>query len=86
MNTRRVGAIVSGPIIDLGPTTAPGNRGIFLTYGLLIVVALVIIAVVARHREPHPTADLLVRCRSEGYLVSAPIGAASPAADLTPAR
>jgi MFS transporter, SET family, sugar efflux transporter len=29
MNTRRVGAIVSGPIIALGSTTALGNRGIF---------------------------------------------------------
>jgi MFS transporter, SET family, sugar efflux transporter len=27
-NTRRVGAIVSGPIIALGSTTALGNRGI----------------------------------------------------------
>ena len=48
MNTRRIGAIVSGPIIALGSTTALGNRGIFLACGLLIVVALVVIAVAAR--------------------------------------
>ncbi len=54
MNTRRVGAIVSGPIIALGSTTALGNRGIFLACGLLIVLALVVIAVAARQRGPHP--------------------------------
>jgi MFS transporter, SET family, sugar efflux transporter len=58
MNTRRVGAIVSGPIIALGSTTALGNRGIFLACGLLIVLALVVIAAAARQREPRPTADL----------------------------
>jgi SET family sugar efflux transporter-like MFS transporter len=54
MNTRRVGAIVSGPIIALGSTTALGNRGIFLACGLLIVLALVVIEVAARQRGPHP--------------------------------
>jgi MFS transporter, SET family, sugar efflux transporter len=58
MNTRRVGAIVSGPIIALGSTTALGNRGIFLACALLIVLALVVIATAARQREPRPTADL----------------------------
>jgi SET family sugar efflux transporter-like MFS transporter len=58
MNTRRVGAIVSGPIIALGSTTALGNRGIFLACGLLIVLALVVIATAARQREPRPTAYL----------------------------
>jgi MFS transporter, SET family, sugar efflux transporter len=58
MNTRRVGAIVSGPIIALGSTTALGNRGIFLACGILIVLALVVIAIAARQRAPRPTADL----------------------------
>ncbi len=47
MNTRRIGAIVSGPIIALGSTTALGNRGIFLACGVLILLALVVIAVAA---------------------------------------
>jgi MFS transporter, SET family, sugar efflux transporter len=58
MNTRRVGAIVSGPIIALGSTTALGNRGIFLACGLLIILALVVIAAAARQRQPRPTSDL----------------------------
>jgi SET family sugar efflux transporter-like MFS transporter len=58
MNTRRVGAIVSGPIIAIGSTTALGNRGIFLACGLLIVLALIVITTAARQREPRPTADL----------------------------
>ena len=57
-NTRRIGAIVSGPIIALGSKTALGNRGIFLACGLLTVLALVVIAIAARQREPRPTADL----------------------------
>jgi MFS transporter, SET family, sugar efflux transporter len=58
MNTRRVGAIVSGPIIAFGSTTALGNRGIFIACGLLIVLALAVIAMAARQRAPRPTADL----------------------------
>jgi hypothetical protein len=58
-NTRRIGAIVSGPIIALGSKTAVGNRGIFLACGLLTVLALVVIAMAARLREPRPTADLV---------------------------
>jgi SET family sugar efflux transporter-like MFS transporter len=49
---------VSGPIIALGSTTALGNRAIFLACGLLIVLALVVIATAARQREPRATADL----------------------------
>ena len=58
MNTRRVGAIVSGPIIAFGSSTALGNRGIFLACGVLIVLALVVIAMAARQRAPRPTAHL----------------------------
>ncbi len=65
-NTRRVGAIVSGPIIALGSTTALGNRGIFLACGLLMVLALGVIAIAARQREPRPTADLARQMPSPG--------------------
>ena len=51
MNTRRIGAIVSGPIIAIGSTTVLGNRGIFLACGLLILLALVVIAMAARHSK-----------------------------------
>ena len=59
MNTRRIGAIVSGPIIALGSTTALGNRGIFLACGVLILLALVVIAVAAWSSKPRPTGDQL---------------------------
>ncbi len=45
---RRVGAIVSGPIIAIGSLTALGQRGIFLTCAVLTLVGLVIIAVARR--------------------------------------
>ena len=51
MNTRRIGAIISGPIIALGSATALGNRGIFLTCGLLILLALIVIAAAAGQRN-----------------------------------
>jgi SET family sugar efflux transporter-like MFS transporter len=50
-NTRRVGAIISGPIIALGSTTALGNRGIFFACALLTVLALVVIGMAARQRN-----------------------------------
>ncbi len=52
MNTRRIGAIVSGPVIALGSTTVLGNRGIFLACGLLTLLALLVIAVAARRTRP----------------------------------
>ena len=48
MNTRRVGAIVSGPIIAIGSLTALGQRGIFLTCAALTLIGLVIITVARR--------------------------------------
>jgi SET family sugar efflux transporter-like MFS transporter len=48
MNTRRVGSIVSGPIIALGFLTAFGQRGIFLTSAALTLIGLVIIAIARR--------------------------------------
>jgi MFS family permease len=44
MNTRRVGSIVSGPIIAIGSLTVLGQRGIFLTSAALTLIGLVIIA------------------------------------------
>ena len=48
MNTRRVGAIVSGPIIVIGSLTALGQRGIFLTCAALTVIGLLIITIASR--------------------------------------
>jgi SET family sugar efflux transporter-like MFS transporter len=44
MNTRRIGAIVSGPIIAIGALTALGQRGIFLTCAAVTLLGLLIIA------------------------------------------
>ena len=52
MNTRRIGAIVSGPIIVLGSMTVLQNRGIFLACGVLILLALVVITLAARRSGP----------------------------------
>ena len=57
MNTRRVQAIVSGPIIAR-LDNCPGKPWHLPRRGLLIVLALVVIATAARQREPRPTADL----------------------------
>ena len=48
MNTRRVGAIVSGPIIAVGSMSTLGYRGIFAVCAALTVVALVVIWVASR--------------------------------------
>jgi len=48
MNTRRVGAIVSGPIIAIGSMTVLGQRGIFLICAALTVIGLVVIAAAQR--------------------------------------
>jgi SET family sugar efflux transporter-like MFS transporter len=52
MNTRRVGSIVSGPIIAFGSLTALGQRGIFLTCAGLTLTGLVIIAIARRTTKP----------------------------------
>ena len=52
MNTRRVGSIVSGPIIAIGSLTALGQRGIFLTCAALTLIGLVIIAIASRTIKP----------------------------------
>ncbi|MDQ0211933.1 MULTISPECIES: MFS transporter [Arthrobacter] len=51
-NTRRVGAIVSGPIIALGSTTALGYQGVFAACAALTVLALLVIVLAGR---PRPT-------------------------------
>jgi SET family sugar efflux transporter-like MFS transporter len=60
MNTRRLGAIVSGPLIAIGSLTVLGQRGIFLTSAVLTMISLAIIAVANRttvkpaHRDRLP--------------------------------
>lgn len=54
MNTRRIGAIVSGPLIALGSLTVLGNRGVFLGCALVSVAALAVISVASRRRPGRP--------------------------------
>ena len=56
MNTRRVGSIVSGPIIALGPLIAFGQRGIFLASAALTLIGLLII-VIAIRTSAQPQSD-----------------------------
>ena len=48
MNTRRIGAILSGPVIAIGSLTVLGQRGIFLTSAALTLIGVVIIAIASR--------------------------------------
>ena len=48
LNTRRLGAIVSGPIIAVGSLTVLGQRGIFVTCAVVTLVGLVVIVIAAR--------------------------------------
>ena len=48
LNTRRLGAIVSGPIIAVGSLTVLGQRGIFVTCAAVTLVGLIIIAIASR--------------------------------------
>ncbi len=50
MNTTRVGAIVSGPVIAVGGTSALGYAGVFAGCGVLTLVGLVVL-VVGRFRS-----------------------------------
>ncbi|MCX2746974.1 MFS transporter [Arthrobacter sp. MI7-26] len=47
-NTRRLGAIVSGPIIAFGSTTALGYQGVFAACAALTVLALLVILLLGR--------------------------------------
>ena len=51
MNTRRVGAIVSGPIIAIGALTVLGERGIFVACAALTLVALGVVGAAARSQR-----------------------------------
>lgn len=52
-NTRRIGAIISGPIIGFGATTAAGYQGIFAVCTGLTVAALLVVVVAGRaSRKP----------------------------------
>lgn len=55
MNTRRIGAIVSGPLIAFGSLTVLGDRGIFLACAVLAVAALGVIGIASRRPRPSPT-------------------------------
>ena len=52
MNTRRIGSIVSGPIIAIGSLTVFGQRGIFLASAVLTLIGLAIIAIASRTTKP----------------------------------
>ena len=52
MNTRRVGSIVSGPVIAIGSLTALGQRGIFATSAALTLIGLLIITIASRTNKP----------------------------------
>lgn len=57
MNTRRVGAIVSGPIIAFGSLTVLGQRGIFVACAVVTVVGLLVVVIARRigARQGHAT-------------------------------
>ena len=60
LNTRRLGAIVSGPIIAVGSLTVLGQRGIFVTCAAVTLVGLVIIVIASRttrRRSGGPSAE-----------------------------
>ena len=52
MNARRLGAIVSGPVIGLGSMTALGYSGVFVACAALTALALALIVVVRRMTLP----------------------------------
>ncbi len=53
MNTTRVGAIVAGPVIAIGGTSALGYPGVFLGCGVLVLVGLLVL-VTARWLRTRP--------------------------------
>lgn len=54
-NCRRIGAIVSGPVIGFGSATALGYSGVFAVCAALTVLALVAVVVVGRSSAPTTT-------------------------------
>jgi MFS transporter, SET family, sugar efflux transporter len=61
MNTRRIGSIVSGPIITLASVKALGYPGLFAACAVLTVVALIIIEATRRaaHRVNTPRPEIV---------------------------
>ena len=54
LNTRRLGAIVSGPIIAVGSLSVIGQRGIFVTCAVVTLIGLVVIVIAARTARRGP--------------------------------
>jgi SET family sugar efflux transporter-like MFS transporter len=52
VNTRRVGAIVSGPIITIGSATPLGYGGVFLTCAVITMAALLTLGSAGRGLRP----------------------------------
>jgi SET family sugar efflux transporter-like MFS transporter len=52
VNTRRLGVIVSGPVIAFGSMTALGYGGIFAVCAVLTVLSLVVVRVARRIIRP----------------------------------
>ncbi|MGP5303947.1 MFS transporter [Brachybacterium alimentarium] len=57
MNTRRVGAVLSGPLIVLGGATVLGQRATFFACALLTLVGLLIIGAAGRHSTSRAPAE-----------------------------
>lgn len=68
-NTRRVGAIVSGPIIGLASLTALGYQGVFAACAALTVLALVILRLTGRRVRlddgPAPGPVVRMNCHAD---------------------
>jgi SET family sugar efflux transporter-like MFS transporter len=57
-NTRRLGAIASGPIIAVGSMTALGYQGVFAVCAILTAAALIIIELSSRiPKQPRSQAE-----------------------------
>jgi len=77
VNTRRIGAIVAGPLISLGALTTLGHRSVFIACTALTVAALVGIRVLARldesagvvgrHRLAAPRTVLVIGSRKRNW-------------------
>jgi SET family sugar efflux transporter-like MFS transporter len=72
VNTRRLGAIVSGPLISFGSMTALGYGGVFAACAALTAAALVAIGVVARTSRPGGGPLKAPQAPDEGVLVARP--------------
>ena len=62
-NTRRVGAIISGPIIGFGAKSTLGYSGVFATCAGLTVIAMVMTGIARRSITPPGPSDDIVLAR-----------------------